>query len=210
MSALKKGGRMPAPSKPAVFDMLLHFPQCISEEEPLATREDGQRELSRLEEALETAAPGEVVGVDVSGVRFINYSFSDQVFGKLCGRLWAGEHPDRFVVLVAPLQDLENRLQDIPVTLKNRKLAMLCLADPEDPSTQEVVGELSKSLKETLKAVRPGDTNEDLAERLEIKLTTCINRTDKLSRMRLLRKSERARESGHRQFEFSPVLPFSD
>lgn len=201
---------MPAPSKSPVLGALLDFPQRLSPEDPLATREDGQAELACLENALETAALGEVVGVDVSGVKFINYSFSDACFGTLCGRLHAGEHSDRFVVLVAPREDFENRLQDISVALKNRKLAMLCLADPGDPSTQEVVGELSESLKETLRAVEPGDTNEALAERLNIKLTTCINRTDKLSRMRLLRKSERARESGYRQYEFSPVLPFSE
>jgi hypothetical protein len=197
-------------SKSSVFGVLVDFPQHLSPEQPLATREDGQEELACLENVLETTAPGEVVGVNVSGVTFINYSFSDACFGKLCGRLQAGEHPDRFVVLVAPPADLENRLQDISVALKNRKLAMLCLADPEDPSTQEVVGELSESLKDTLRAVKPGDTNDDLAERLNIKLTTCINRTDKLAKMRLLRKSERARESGYRQYEFSPVLLFSE
>lgn len=201
---------MPAPSKSSVFEVLLKFPQRLDPEDPLATREDGHEELACLEKTLDAAAPGEVVGVDLSQVRFINYSFSDECFGKLCGRLQAGEHPDRFVVLVAPQKDLENRLQDISVALKNRKLAMLCLADSEDPSTQEVIGDLSESLKETLRAVRLGDTNEVLAERLNIKLTTCINRTDKLSRMRLLRKSEHAREVGYRQYEFSPVLPFSE
>ncbi len=202
---------MPAPSKPAVFEVPVDFPRCLSPRDPLATREDGQKELSCLENVLSSAAPGEVVGVDVSGVRFINYSFSDECFGKLCGRLQAGEHPDRFVVLVATREDLENRLQDISVALKNRKLAMLCLEDPGDSSTQGVVGELSESLKETLRSIQPGDTNEDLAERLNIKLTTCINRTDKLSKMRLLRKYERTRESGHRQYELSPVLsPYSE
>lgn len=201
---------MPAPSKQSVFEILLDFPRCLSREDFLATREDGREELGCLEHALENSAPGEVVGIDIGGVNFINYSFSDACFGTLCGRLWAGEHPERFVVLVAPREDLDNRLQDVSVALKSRKLAMLCLADPSDASTQDVVGELSASLRQTLRAVQPGDTNDELAQRLNINLTTCVNRTEKLSRMRLLRKSERAKESGYRQYEFSPVLPFSE
>lgn len=197
---------MPAPSKQSVFEVLLDFPRCVSREEPLATREDGKEELGCLEDALENVAPGKVLGVDVGGVSFINYSFSDACFGTLCGRLRAGEHAERFVVLVASSEDLDNSLHDISVALKSRKLAMLCLSDPGDVSTQDVVGELSESLKQTLWAVRPGDTNDELAERLNINLTTCINRTEKLAKMRLLRKSERIKESGYRQYELAPVL----
>jgi hypothetical protein len=200
---------MTAPSTSSIFEVLLNFPQRLSPEQPLATREDGQEELACLENVLREVAPGEVVGVNASQVRFINYSFSDECFGNLCGRLHAGEHPDRFVVIIAPHEDLKNRLQDVSVALKNRKLAMLCLTEPGNIFSQEVVGELSESLRETLSAVRVGDTNEDLAERLHINLTTCINRTEKLSKMRLLRKSERVKESGYRQYELSPVLSHS-
>lgn len=85
---------MTAPSKQSVFEVLLDFPRCVSREEPLATREDGKEELGCLEDALENVAPGEVLGVDVGDVSFINYSFSDACFGTLCGRLWAGEHAE--------------------------------------------------------------------------------------------------------------------
>ena len=53
----------------------------------------------------------------------------------------------------------------------------------------------------------PGDTNEALAERLDIKLTTCSNRTDRLAKLRLLRKQRRHGDLGYKQFEFFPVLP---
>lgn len=200
---------MPAPSTSMVFNVLLHFPLQRPWEEPLATREAGQEELAALENRLGDATPGDVVGVDITKVRFINYSFSDECFGKLCGRLQSGEHKDRFVVLIAPDNTFEDQLQDISVALKNRKSAMLCSADREDPSDQRIIGELSENLRETLRAVQPGDTNEVLADKLNINLTTCINRTDKLSKMRLLRKSEHAADTGHRQYKFSPVLPVS-
>lgn len=200
---------MPAPSKSITFNILLDFPLRRRPEEPLATRETGQEELAALENELDAATTGDVVGVDVTSVRFINYSFSDECFGKLCGRLLSGEHKDRYVVLIAPDHTFEDQLQDISVALQNRKSAMLCSADREDPSGQKIIGELSENLRETLRAVQPDDTNEVLAAKLNIKLTTCINRTDKLSKMRLLRKSEHAADTGHRQYKFSPVLPVS-
>lgn len=197
---------MPAPSKSTIFEKKINFPQHLSPKDPLATREAGQVQLARLGEVLEDTQAGEVVGIDVSGVEFINYSFSDECFGNLCGRLQSGEFPDRFVVLVAPEEGMENRLQDISIALKNRKLAMLWIAH-EDAPEYDLVGELSEALKETLKAVEPGDTNETLAGKLNIKSTACINRTDKLTKMRLLRKKLHAGEYGYKQYEFAPVLP---
>lgn len=196
---------MPAPSKPTVLKEEFTFPLCLESDALLANREDGQKERACLEEALENTEPGDVVGVNVGRVKFINFSFADECFGTLCGRLQSGEYPDRFVVLIAPKEDLENKLQDISIALKNRKLAMLWLAN-QDASEYDVVGELSEALKETLRAVEPGDTNEILADKLGIKPTACINRTEKLSKMRLLRKKLHAGEYGYKQYEFSPVV----
>lgn len=207
MSAMR-GATVFALDKTAVFEEIYKFPRYRSPEDPLATREDGQNELTHIEGALEDTQPGGVVGINVSAVKFINYSFSDECFGNLAGRLQSGEYPDRFVVLIAPEKDVENGLQDIAVALKNRKLAMLWTAG-EDASEYDVVGDLSEPLKETLKAVEPGDTNEILAEKLNIKSTACINRTDKLTKMRLLRKKLHAGEYGYKQYEFAPVLPTS-
>ncbi len=196
---------MPAPTKSRTFKKIT-FPQYLSPKKPLATREDGQDQLTQLGEILKQTPLGGVVGIDVGGVKFINYSFSDECFGNLCGRLQSGEYPERFVVLIAPAEHMENRLQDISIALKHRKLAMLWAMD-EDISEYDFVGELSEALKETLKAVEPGDTNEVLAKKLGIKPTACVNRTDKLTKMRLLRKKLHAGEYGYKQYEFAPVLP---
>lgn len=200
---------MPAPSKSIGLEKVLSFPLRLSEKDLLANREDGERERVCLEEEIEAIEPGGVVGVDVGQVRFINYSFSDECFGKVCGRLQSGEYPDRFVVLIAPREELETSLHDIYIALKNRKLAMLWITH-QDALEYGVVGELSEALKETLRAVEPGDTNEILAAKLNIKPTACINRTDKLTRMRLLRKKLHAGEYGYKQYEFAPVLPPSE
>ncbi len=203
------GASVYAPGQTKIFEEIVQFPQHRSAGDPLATREDGQEQLALLGEVLERIPPGGVLGINVGGVEFINYSSSDECFGNLCGRLRSGEYPERFVVLVAPEEAMGNRLQDIEVALKNRKLAMLWMPHGDAPR-YDVVGDLSEALKETLKAVEPGDTNEVLAEKLNIKPTACINRTDKLTKMRLLRKSPHVGEYGYKQYEFAPVLPASE
>lgn len=203
------GASVYAPGKSKIFEEIVQFPQHRSAHDPLATREDGQEQLALLEEVLERTAQGGVVGINVGEVEFINYSSSDECFGNLCGRLGSGEYPERFVVLVAPEEAMGNRLEDIAVALTRRKLAMLW-TPREDAPGYDVVGDLSEALKETLKAVEPGDTNEVLAEKLNIKPTACINRTDKLTKMRLLRKSPHVGEYGYKQYEFAPVLPASE
>lgn len=195
---------MPVSSNTMGLEKVLDFPCCLPADDLLANREDGEKERACLEEALAAAGPDEVVGIDVGQVKFINYSFSDECFGKLCGRLQSGEYPDRFIVLIAPEEELENSLYDVSIALKNRKLAMLWTH--HDASEYDVIGELSEALKETLRAVKPGDTNEILANKLNIKPTACINRTDKLTKMRLLRKKLHVGDYGYKQYEFAPVL----
>lgn len=192
--------------KSAALEEVRQIPLCLPSDFLLATRQDGSKERACIEKELEDLAPGRTLGLNLGKVEFINFSFADECFVNLCGRLQAGEHLDRFVVLIAPKENLENELYDISVALKARKLAMLWLSD-EEASECDVVGELSEALKETLRAVEPGDTNEVLAEKLNIKPTACINRTDKLTKMRLLRKKLHVGEYGYKQYEFAPVLP---
>jgi hypothetical protein len=195
---------------PALSSSVLHkiveFPCELGPDDLLGDRESGRRERALLEEDLEGIGPGEVLGVDVQQVRFINFTFSDECFGKLVENLRSGEHPDRFVVLIASEEDLEEKLADVAISLAARKLAMLWLTDPEDASDQRIVGELPKYLEDTLRAVKPGDTNEALAKRLGINLTTCNNRTDKLVKLRLLRRKLHEGGLGYKQWEFAPVL----
>jgi DNA-binding IclR family transcriptional regulator len=78
--------------------------------------------------------------------------------------------------------------------------------DPLHAQDWRVIGELPKSLEDTLNVVEAGDTNEALAGRLGINLTTCNNRTDRLVKLRLLRRTLHQGELGYKQYEFAPVL----
>lgn len=195
---------MPTASRAKI--RVVQFPQTQGPDTPLGNRRLGEEERALLEREVSKAAPGEVVGVDARRVEFLNYTFADECFGKLFNRMRAGEFSERFVVFVADESRLEEELKDVKVALAARKLAVLCVDDPVRASDWRVIGDLPKSLEDTLQAVEPGDTNEALANRLGINLTTCNNRTDRLVKLRLLRRTLHQGELGYKQYEFAPVL----
>jgi hypothetical protein len=185
------------------------FPQTKEPETPLGNRQLGEEERAQLERKLTEAEPGEIVGIDARRVEFLNYTFADECFGKLFNRMRAGEFGDRFAVFVADESTFEDELKDVSVALAARKLAALCVEDPARTEDWRIVGELPESLKDTLDAVEAGDTNETLARRLGIQLTTCNNRTDRLVKLRLLRRTLHRGDLGYKQYEFAPVLATS-
>jgi len=185
---------------------VVEFPQTREADTPLGNRQLGEEERTLLEQEVAKAEPGGIVGIDARRVEFLNYTFADECFGKLFSRMHAGEFGERFAVLVANKSRLEEELKDVSVALAARKLAVLCVDDPLHAQDWRVIGELPKSLEDTLNVVEAGDTNEALAGRLGINLTTCNNRTDRLVKLRLLRRTLHQGELGYKQYEFAPVL----
>ena len=177
----------------------------------LAGRKGGAMERDRLRRALGSLGPGAVLGVNLRDTQFMNFSFADECFRVLAQELSAGEAEDRYVVLMVLPGEQEDLVEEIQVSLERKKLAMF-LAEGSDKGAAElhVVGYLPDYLAHTLAYIRPGDTNETLAEKLRLNLTTCSNRTDKLAKLRLVRKQRRQGGLGYKQFEFSPVLPYSE
>jgi hypothetical protein len=177
----------------------------------LAGRKGGAMERDRLRRELGSLGPGAVLGVNLRDTQFMNFSFADECFRVLAQELLAGEAEDRYVVLIVLSGEQEDLIEEIQVSLERKKLAMF-LAEGSDKGAAElhVVGYLPDYLAHTLAYIRPGDTNETLAEKLGLNLTTCSNRTDKLAKLRLVRKQRRQGGLGYKQFEFSPVLPYSE
>jgi hypothetical protein len=194
------------PTANRVSMKVVRFPQTQDPGAPLGNRQLGEKERALLESRIGDAEPGEILGIDARRVEFLNYTFADECFGKLLNRLRGGEFDGRYAVLIADEAKLEEELKDVSVALSARKLAMLCVEDPASTEEWRVIGDLPKSLQDTLQAVRTGDTNETLAGRLGINLTTCNNRTDRLVKLRLLRRTLHQGNLGYKQYEFAPVL----
>lgn len=174
----------------------------------LAGRKGGAMERERIKRRLASLGPGSVLGVDVRAAEFMNFSFADECFRLLAQELSAGDVEDRYIVVIVSSKEQEDLMEEIQVSLERKKLAMF-LAEPsgEGAADVRIIGELPDYLAHTLACVLPGDTNETLAARLDLNLTTCSNRTDKLAKLRLVRKQRRQGGLGYKQFEFSPVLP---
>jgi hypothetical protein len=173
----------------------------------LAGRKGGAMERERLRRALASLGPGSVLGVDARAAEFMNFSFADECFRVLAQELSAGEAEDRYVVLIVSTGEQEDLIEEIQVSLERKKLAMfLAEASYEGSAEVRIVGMFPDYLAHTLASVHPGDTNETLAERLDLNLTTCSNRTDRLAKLRLVRKRRRQGGLGYKQFEFFPVL----
>lgn len=177
----------------------------------LAGRKGGAMERARLRRALGSLDPGSVLGVNLRHAQFMNFSFADECFRVLAQELSAGEAEDRYVVLIVLAGEQEDLIEEIQISLERKKRAMF-LAETSDKGAAElrVVGDLPDYLAHTLAYIRPGDTNETLAGKLGINLTTCSNRTDKLAKLRLLRRKLREGGLGYKQYEFSPVLPLAE
>lgn len=174
----------------------------------LAGRKGGLMERDRIKRALASLGPGSVLGVDVRAAEFMNFSFADECFRLLAQELSTGDVEDRYIVLIVSPAEQADLTEEIQVSLERKKLAMfLAEASDEGATDVRIVGELPDYLAHTLACVHPGDTNETLSERLDLNLTTCSNRTDKLAKLRLVRKQRRQGGLGYKQFEFSPVLP---
>lgn len=173
----------------------------------LAGRKGGAMERDRLRRALGALGLGSVLGVDARATEFMNFSFADECFRMLAQELLAGEAEDRYVVLIVSPGDQDDLVEEIEISLERKKLALF-LAEASGDGTADVriIGELPDYLAHTLASVRPGDTNETLADRLDLNLTTCSNRTDKLAKLRLVHKRRRRGALGYKQFEFFPVL----
>jgi hypothetical protein len=191
----------------SVLDEVVRLPEGDVSGGVLAGRKGGEAERTRLMQALKSYGPGSVLGVNLRAAHFMNFSFADECFGVLMQELYAGEAKDRYMVLIVSPDEQEDILEEIQVSLERKKLAMFYADIAEGLGELRIVGELPDYLVHTLESIRPGDTNETLAERLDIKLTTCSNRTDRLARLRLLRKQRRHGDLGYKQFEFFPVLP---
>jgi hypothetical protein len=185
---------------------VVKFPKTREPNAPLGNRQLGEEERILLEREVAQVSSGEIVGIDARQVEFLNYTFADECFGKLFNRMHAGELGERFAVFVADESKLEEELKDVSVALAARKLAALCVDDPTRAEDWHIIGALPKSLEDTLEAVEAGDTNETLASRLGINVTTCNNRTDRLVKLRLLRRTLHQGDLGYKQYEFAPVL----
>jgi hypothetical protein len=162
------------------------------------TREDAARVRADLEVLLDQTEPGDIVTIDLEGVKVFDFSFANELFGRTALNL-ANDHPGRFVVVESlstyTRQNLQKALEDTGVMMVERtkqKLKLIGKVHPADEATFEML----------LRAKQPV-TATTLKDALGIALTAMNERLAKLSKFGVLQREITSSEAGREQYEYS-------
>ncbi len=171
------------------------FDVAASEGKLLHLRSLGRNCLAVLESELESVPAGGLLYIDLRGVEFLDYSFSDTAFGTVISRAARGDYGDRRAILLDEDRDL---LENIEMSLRERDVNAFRVE--RVGGEPHLLGRLEEHLVETLEAIRTLGpiTTADLARRLGINQTACNNRTSNLHERGLVNRRKEA--SGRRYF----------
>lgn len=160
----------------------------------LWTHEKGRQVRAEIESRLDALPAGEALTVNFEGVEVMDVSFSMEVFGKLYGGL-STAYPEKALVL----QKLNSYVKaNLDTTLQVRNLIALIV---DGPRKWELIGKVTDTDRETMRALaqRKQATAPEIAEALDIKLTTCNQRLRKLSDGGLIIRTKIVAASGGEQ-----------
>lgn len=157
--------------------------------------ERGREIRAEIEALLDPLPEGEVFRIDCTGVKVMDYSFSGELFGKLIGAM-ASRYPGRVIVLA----NLEEYVRiNLNVALEMMGLLALTVRGIR---TWELIGKVGDTDRETLEilAKRKKATAPEIAEALNIKLTTCNQRLRKLVENGIIFRTKISASTGGDQF----------
>lgn len=183
--------------------MLKKVLSFVIEQEMLSGREDGARIREAILKRLESETADIILPLNFSKVKFIDFSFADEMLCRLLRRILSEELGDRFIVL----EELSDSLKEnISVALKEREL--VCVYTKQS-SEVEVLGKLSEELKNTyFAAVSRGKiTTRDIFDLDKMEnISAASNRLTRLKEVGLLTKTkDEVVTGGGRQYVYEPV-----
>ncbi|MDD5584334.1 MAG: DUF4325 domain-containing protein [Candidatus Omnitrophica bacterium] len=183
--------------------MLKRITAFAIDQEMLNGREEGARIREEILRKLESEAPDIVLPLDFSKVKFIDFSFADEMLGRLLRRTQSGELGERFVVLEGLNDSLKENLH---IALKEKELVCVFI---KPNSEVEILGKLSDELKNTyFAAVKKGKiTARDIFELDKMdNISAASNRLTRLKEMGLLTKTkDEVVNGGGRQYVYEAV-----
>ena len=164
----------------------------------LWTRELAKQIRDEVEEKLEALQPGETLVIDASGVEVFDFSFANELFGRLIHTMPTA-FPGCFLVVegLKPYarENLEKALESIGLAIverRQRKMTIIGKAGPTDEETFEVVAKARKPISAA-----------ELAARLDVNATAMNERLSKLVRLGLIHRSRAASPAGREQYAYS-------
>jgi len=185
--------------------MLKKVTPFIIESETLSGRPDGALLREKVQVRLDGEPADIILPLDFSKVRVIDFSFTDEMLGRIIRRISIGEIAGRYIIL----ESLSDSVREsINMALKEREL--VCVYVKSNLET-EILGKISEELKSTYDAaVDKGKiTARDVLEPENtdnISISAASNRLTKLKELGLLTKTnDEVVNGGGRQYVYEPI-----
>jgi len=184
--------------------MLKKVTPFIIESEILSGRPDGALLRDEVQKRLDGEPADIILPLDFSKVRVIDFSFTDEMLGRIIRRISIGEIAGKYIVLESLSDSLR---ENIHIALKERELACVYV---KPNSETEILGKISEELKKTYyAAVNKGKiTSKDVLELEENmdNISAASNRLTRLKELGLLTKTnDEVVNGGGRQYVYEPI-----
>jgi len=163
----------------------------------LWTREKAREVRTALDPVLDELRAGDTLVIDTKGVEVFDYSFANELFGKIV-LSFPREYPGRFVIVENltkyTRENLDKALDGMGLVMIERKgggLQLVGKVHPADEKTFEAI-------------VRKGGavTAAELSEKLKVNLNAMNERLSKLATLGLVRREKGISPAGREQFEY--------
>lgn len=183
--------------------MLKKVTPFIIESEILSGRPDGALLRDEVLKRLDGEPADIILPLDFSKVKVIDFSFTDEMLGRIIRRISIGELGGKYIVLESLSDSLR---ENISVALKERELVCVYVK----PNLEiEILGKISEELKKTYyAAVDKGKiTSKDVLELDKMdNISAASNRLTKLKELGLLTKTnDEVVNGGGRQYVYEPI-----
>jgi DNA-binding transcriptional ArsR family regulator len=158
------------------------------------TREKGEAAYNKLVDVLKATPEGEPLVLEFPAEQLVDSSFADEAIIRLMEALMGGVLGDRTVLLTGLTEDSIHNV-NAAIHLRNLKLALLIV---EADGTWTLVGQLERSLRETLEMLAKSQTMTapELSEQIGSAVNTASNRLKRLYDGRLIRREDEVSERG--------------
>jgi len=151
-----------------------------------------------VKDVLDTLAPGDTLIIDMKGVEVFDFSFANELFGKLLIAL-PQDYAGRFIVIEHltdyTRENLVKALESmglVAIERKGKKLEILGKVHPVDQQTFDAIVQAKGPV-----------TAAYLKEKLDINLNAMNERLTKLAGLGLIRRDRGVSAAGREQYEYS-------
>lgn len=146
---------------------------------------------------MESLPEGGVLIIDAENVEIFDYSFANELFGKLLLRL-QGEYQGKFIVIDHlsryARENLNQALEALGLVMLERRGAKLELLGKVRPPDLETF--------QLLRRAKTSSTAQDLSGKLKMNLTAVNERLAKLANLGVIRRAEGQSAAGRTLYEY--------